>query len=236
MNVSCPHCGKQLKLSEKFRESLKGLKPDQKARVKCTQCAEPFPIDPALLRRDFVAAAPGKTHPIRKNGVTVKPPQPPDVSWLQEGIFDDQEVVEEIPLALILIPENCGRNEVIKAVEGLGYRAEIAESAASAIEKMQFVNYSGVILHTEFEPEGLKEGAFHQFISSLSMSKRRYIFYVLVGKELHTLYDLEALACSANIVVNEQELPHFSTILRKAIPDYEALFGPLMEELRVLGK
>jgi hypothetical protein len=101
---------------------------------------------------------------------------------------------------------------------------------------MEFVNYSSVILHTEFESEGLREGAFYQFISGMSMSKRRYIFYVLVGKELHTLYDLEALVHSANIVVNEQDLSHYSTVLRKAIPDYETLFGPLMEELRVLGR
>lgn len=236
MNVSCPHCGKQLKLSDKFRENLKTLKPDQKARVKCSQCAEPFPIDPALLRREPAPAASGKTNPIRPKGVVVKPPQPPDVSWLKEGKFDDQEVVEEIPLALVLMPENCGRDEVVKAVEGLGYRAEIAESAISAIEKMEFVNYSSVILHSEFEPEGLRAGAFQQFMSSMGMSKRRYIFYALVGKELNTLYDLEALAYSANIVVNEQDLAHFTTVLRKAIPDYESLFGPLMEELRVLGK
>lgn len=236
MNVSCPRCGKQLKLSDKFRESLKNLKPEQKVRVKCTQCSEPFAIDASVIEKESGPSGVRKnTQPMARGGM-VKPPQPPDVSWLQDGIFDEQEVVEEIPLALILIPDNSGRSEVVKAVEALGYRAELAESAELAMEKMEFVNYSGVILHTEFEPGGLGGGAFHKFMCSMSMTKRRYIFYILVGKELHTLYDLEALAYSANIVVNEKDVNHFGTILRKAIPDYEALFGPLMEELRVLGR
>ena len=239
MNVSCPKCGKQLKLSDKFKESLRQLKPDQKARVKCIQCEEPFAIDASMLNGNQAPAAPSGPQQVaaaRPRRVGVKPPEPPDVSWLKEGVFDDQEVVEEIPLALILIPENCGAADVIKAVEALGYRAEVATSAEAAIEKMEFVNYSGVIQHSEFEPGGLQKSAFHAFMNAMSMTKRRYIFYVLIGKELHTLYDLEALAYSANIVVNEKDVTHFGTILRKAIPEYEALFGPLMEELRVLGR
>ncbi len=51
-----------------------------------------------------------------------------------------------------------------------------------------------------------------------------------------TLYDLQALAYSANLVVNDDDIPHFSLLLRKTIPEYEALFGPLMEELRLAGK
>lgn len=235
MNVSCPHCGKQLKLSDKFEASLKSLKPDQKARVKCIQCAEPFQIDSRIFGQGSPSQALRKGAP-QPSGTVVKPPQPPDVSWLQEGVFEDQEVVEDIPLALILMPENSGRGEVVKAVEALGYRVEVADSAESAIEKMEFVNYSSVILHTDFEPEGLQGGPFHKFMCNMSMPKRRYIFFALIGKGLHTLYDLEALAYSANIVVNEKDVSHFGTILRKAFPDYEALFGPLMEELRVLGK
>jgi hypothetical protein len=235
MNVSCPHCGKQLKLSDKFQASLQNLMPDQKARVKCSQCAKPFQIDSSAVAEGS-GSTPSASRGPKPTGITVKPPQPPDVTWLKEGIFEDHEVVEEIPLALILMAEGSGRNDIVKAVEALGYRAEIAASVESAIEKMEFVNYSNVILHTEFEPEGLEGGVFHRYMCSMSMSKRRYIFYALIGKNLNTLFDLEALAYSANIIVNESDVAHFGTILRKTIPEYEALFGPLMEELRVSGK
>jgi len=63
------------------------------------------------------------------------------------------------------------------------------------------------------------------------MLKRRFIFYILIGPEFSTLYDLEALSNSANLVVNTQEIPELLTILRKAIPRYEDLFGSLMAEL-----
>ena len=68
------------------------------------------------------------------------------------------------------------------------------------------------------------------------MSRRRYIFYVLIGEQFKTLYDLQALSCSANLVVNDAEIPYIGIVLKKAIPEYEALFGPLMEELRIAGK
>ncbi|WP_419175887.1 hypothetical protein [Desulfosediminicola sp.] len=233
MNVSCPHCGTQLKFSDKFRASLEKLKPEQKARIKCSQCEKPFSIDRSIL------GAPAASKQVRRgqpaSGGNVKPPVPPDVSWLQDGVFEEQEVVEEIPLALILIPEDAGRDVVVKSVEGLGYRAEIVTSVDLAMEKMQFVNYSSVLLHTEFEPQGLHGGTFHKFMARMSMPKRRYIFYALIGKDLNTLYDLEALAYSANIVVNERDIEHFGVILRKTIPEYEMLFGPIMEETRLVG-
>ncbi len=234
MNVSCPNCGKQLKLSDKFRMSLQNLKADQKARVKCTHCAQPFQIDGSILQKG--SSQPVKKRPSPQAGVVIKAPSPPDVSWLKDGVFEGQEVVEEIPLALVLMHDGEERASIVKAVEGLGYRAEHSDSVEDAIEKMEFVNYSSVILHADFEPGGLGKGRFHQFMCAMSMTKRRYIFFALIGKDLHTLFDLEALAYSANIVVNDQDVPYFGTILRKAIPDYEALFGPLMEELRVLGK
>jgi hypothetical protein len=82
----------------------------------------------------------------------------------------------------------------------------------------------------------LENSSFHRFLRSLNMSRRRYIFYVLIGEEFKTLYDLQALASSANLVVNDNDIPHFSLLLRKSIPEYETLFGPLMEELRMSGR
>jgi hypothetical protein len=70
----------------------------------------------------------------------------------------------------------------------------------------------------------------------MNMSKRRFIFYILIGKEFKTFYNLQALAYSANLVVNDEEVPMFDIILRKTIPEYEELFGPIMEELRHHGR
>jgi hypothetical protein len=70
----------------------------------------------------------------------------------------------------------------------------------------------------------------------MNMARRRYIFYALLGPEFNTFFNLQALAYSANLVVNEKDTPHFGVILRKSIPEYEELFGPFMEELKVQGR
>lgn len=71
---------------------------------------------------------------------------------------------------------------------------------------------------------------------NLAMTRRRYIFYILIGPEFHTLYYLQALVHSANLVVNEKDLLNLNLALRKAIPVYEELFGPFMEELTSAGR
>ena len=56
-------------------------------------------------------------------------------------------------------------------------------------------------------------------------------FNAIVGPRLHTLYDLEALAFSANLVINDREMPYLEPVLRKGLRDYEKLFRPLIDAL-----
>ena len=125
---------------------------------------------------------------------------------------------------------------MLRALAGLGYQAEAAENMENALEKMQFFNYSNVVLHSQFGGSGLGGNKFHNFMRAMNMSRRRFIFYVLVGPDFQTFYDLQALSNSANLVVSENDTEYFDIILRKAIPEYEELFGSYMTELRVQGR
>ena len=145
-------------------------------------------------------------------------------------------MVEDIPKALILMPDSPDLRLVTEALEALGYQPSFVQSAEEAMEKMQFITYASVILDSRYEGSTLENGAFHQFMRTMQMSKRRYIFYLLIGPEFHTLYDLQALACSANLVINSRDLSQLTLILRKAIPHYEAMFGAIMQELSTLGR
>lgn len=232
MIVKCHHCQKQLKLSDKIRESIAALEPGRKVKLKCIQCGVPFSLD----AKDLGLIGTSGPQATRSASVTVRPPAPPSLAWLREGVFEDQDVVEDIPRALILMANSEMREAVHKSVESLGYLVELADNAAEAIERMRFVNYAAVFLHSHYEPGGIKNGKFHAYMRAMNMSRRRYIFYVLIGEQFETLYDLQALAFSANLVVNDMEIQYIGTILKKAIPEYEALFGPLMEELQVAGK
>lgn len=233
MIVNCPNCKKQLKLGEKIRESVRQLEPGRRIKIKCAHCSMPFALDRSMDQMD----APGRGESTGKSPAgRVKPPAAPDTEWLKEGIFEEKEVIEDIPRALVLMPYSPGRDEVVKAATGVGYRVELADNPEEAIEKMRFVNFAAVFLHNQFEAGGIATGRFHQFMRLMGMAKRRYIFYVLIGEQFKTLYDLQALSCSANLVVNDAELNHITIILKKVIPEYEALFGPLMEEMRLAGK
>jgi len=224
MSITCQNCNKKLKLSEKIKKGIKRLAPGRTLRLPCPHCEKALVLNSNSLKSDSEQLT-----------SSVPPPPPPDITWLKDGTFEAEEAVEDIPQTLILIPPGEKRDSIAKSVESIGYQASFAESGKEAMEKMQFVNYASVILHTEFEEGGLGKSAFHQFMREMSMLKRRFIFYILIGPGFSTLYDLEALASSANLVVNDQEISEFLTILRKAIPRYEELFGSLMAEISAYG-
>jgi hypothetical protein len=136
---------------------------------------------------------------------------------------------------LILMPDSTDYRLVTSAMEALGYQPAFVQTVEEAMEKMQFITYASVILHSHYEEGGFENGKFHHFMRAMNMHKRRFIFYILIGPEFHTLYDLQALACSANLVVNDSELTQLAIILRTAIPQYEAMFGAIMQEINALG-
>jgi len=231
MNVRCPRCGTQMKLSDKLRESLLALPSGQKARVKCVACSSGITFDPAeALELEQ------ENENEKKTLQTSNPPPPPDLQWLRDGDFGNQDVIQDVSRSMILMPPSDGRNIVIQTMEGLGYVVDKPENAEAALEQLEFLSYASIFLHQEYEPGGFQSGVFYRAMRSMSMSKRRYIFFVLIGKKLHTLYNLEALSLSANLTVRETDLPLLHTVLRKAIPDYDELFGPYIDELRIIGK
>ncbi len=222
MKITCSACGKSHKSNAKLEASLEKLQPGQKVRLKCSQCGEPI----ALSRADLQGGG----------SSNISPPTPPDTSWLKEGIFDDDEVVSDIPQALILTKPGETRDKMSSALSGLGYRTETAEQTGDVITQMQFNNYTCVVLDTECVQGSFEDDPLHRFMCFMEMARRRYILYVLVGPEFKTFYNLQALSYSANLVVNSSDIPYFGVILRKAIPEYEHLFGPYMDELKIQGK
>jgi hypothetical protein len=223
-------------MGTKIQESIKKLGPGKKIKIKCVHCSSSFGLDASHLNSGSAAGSAGKTQRGSSASRRLQPPPPPDLSWMEEGDFDDEKVVEDIPLALVLMSDTPDKKIVVEAVEKFGYRVEMVSSAEDAVSTMQFVNVSSVFLHSTYEPGGIKSGIFHQYMRNMKMDRRRFILYVLIGEEFETLYDLQALANSANLVVNDAEISYVETILKKAIPEYEVLFGPIMEELRIAGK
>ena len=222
MISNCPNCKTTLKLGDaqkaKLQQALDALEPGKKLTIKCPSCTKPIMLE-------STASAGG-----------ISPPSPPDLSWLKESAVQDDDRIEDVPMALVLYPENEQREIVRDALEQVGYQVVFAESVDNARENMRFVNYACVVQHAQFECPKLEDSSFHQYMRDMSMQRRRYLFYILIGSEFNTLYNLQALAYSANLGINDKDLYHMGTALRKAIPLYEIVFGPFMEELTSAGK
>ncbi len=198
------------------------MKQGQFLTIKCPSCTFPIKLDQY-------------GHPPQADQSLIAPPAPPDLEWLTSGVFDLEEKVEDVPTALILYKASPERDRICNAIESVGYQLIVLESYKEAMERMRFVPVACIVYQDTLDGE-LATSKFHQHISHMPMDRRRYIFYILVGSNFHTLYDLEALSLSANLTINNKDLKHMAVILRKAIPEYEKLFGGYMEELNTFGR
>lgn len=246
MSTICPHCQNVLKFppqaQAKISEALQRLPPGKKLPLKCPFCKNTIELDKdgstgqAAVETPGPAPEPLKAPPNKTASVVIRPPLPQEIDWMNVSGLEQEEQVEDVPMALILHHNPAVRNQIEGTLAGLGYKCISSETIAEAIERMQFVNFANVIAYELFDSPSLKENTFHQYMRQMSMSRRREILYVLIGPNFHTLYDLEALANSANLVVNEKDLAHLEIALHKATLDFERLFGPLMEVLSAHGK
>lgn len=225
MIKKCPHCHHAFSSSHvrKIEEAHASLAIGKSLKFSCPTCKQQVEISSTPDT--------STTHSTNPNH-----PQPPSLNWLRTGTIADKEILDDFSLVMILMPNSHpARNNIATVYEGLGYKPVFPESAQDAIHRMRFADYAAVVLHSQYEGM-LIDSSFHKHICELPMIKRRYMYYTLIGPEFHTLYNLEALINSANLVVNEKELPDFPIILKKSFRQYDELFSPFLAALNAEGK
>lgn len=255
MSTTCPHCASRLNFSgeqeARFGQSLAKLPPGESLKFKCPKCGGIIeltrpaanPAAPAtaqsqqsggseLARPAANPAVPAtaQSQPSGSNSGKVQPPPPPPLDWLTTGEVTEQGKVEDVPMALLVCQAGQKRDCIAAPLKGLGYQIVCTENGREAKERMRFVNFSCIVYQTNLHG-GLEVSSFHNFMRDMNMERRRSIFYMLTGTELRTLYDLEAMALSANLTVNFRDLAKLHLILRRAFQAHENLFGPYLEEL-----
>jgi len=235
MISTCPNCGKTLNLTEgqlhKIDHAVAALPPGKSLKFNCPHCQKPIEVQ----REAQAAGGRPPKQPAAAGGVLLEPPGPPDRSWLERGDLGSGEVLEDVPHVLILVKNDQIQADIAQFFDDMGYKAVMPRTAEDAIERMRFTNFSAVVLHSCFEGN-LADSTVHAHMQGMAMPKRRYIYYVLIGPEFHTLYNLEALSNSANLVINEADISAFPLVLKKGFRDYDELFGPYLAALEALGK
>ena len=153
-------------------------------------------------------------------------PPPPPASW-EENDDADSRGDDEGRYALLLARDEEQRAMIEKTLGRLGYTTIVAASAARGIEELRIAPYQLVLCGADATFARFRE----YLTKNMPQSRRRLIYYALLGPRLRTCYNMEALALSANMVINEQDLPDLEGILRKGFMAYQRLFGPYLEVL-----
>lgn len=234
MISTCPHCAKDFNFNEgqlaKIEAALSSLKGGT-LKLKCPRCYEAVELlsDGSLAdwRLSAASAGQGKTGPA--------PPAPPDIDWLTKGIFKEDERIRDISKALVLIEPGEMRAKVMGALVESFFQPVSVDTIEEALAQLRMVQYDTVVLHSRFAGVKLRKSEVHDYMMRLPMTQRRYMFYILVGPEFHTLYTLEALAHSANLVINERDVEHFKNLYKRGKVDSEELFGPYIAALKEIG-
>ena len=222
----CPHCQENLNLSviqvAKVEEALAKLPHGKFLRLNCPHCKKT--IELATNGEPAKADRAKQTVPVQKQRrLDLKPPAPPPLDWLASGKLEQEEEVQDNRQVLILMAAGQDRSTVADAFEQMDYKAVYPESARDGIEHMRFTNYAAVVLHSRFEDTSLAESSFHEHMRKLAMTRRRSVFYILIGPEFKTLYNLV-------------EVSKIRFILKKAIPEYEEFFGSYVDTLIEHGR
>jgi hypothetical protein len=236
----CPNCHEPLDLSDsqktKIQAALDKLPPGNLLKLGCPHCQKPFELKPdgTLLDKKIKKIIAGGPTGARK--VTVTPPPPPDISWLSSGQVQEKEVIEDTSMVLILMNKGPGFDTVRDAYEEEGFLPALAKSTEEALDRMEFAPFAAVVQHSRLGEEHLNKNRLYHFMRKMAMIRRRNIHYTLIGPEFQTLYDLQALSLSANLVVNDNEINNFRLILKKSLHESQKLFGPLAEALMAQGR
>jgi hypothetical protein len=157
---------------------------------------------------------------------------------VDEDFEDDEEEIEiydeHDKIALILDRQND--DLWTTALNELEYKIQRAQSPEHAVHKLKFNQYHVVAFHEKFGGSTLETSPLYEFIRDMPMDARRKIFVALVGENFKTLDNMEALAHSVNLVINQKELDQLEAILKKSIGDNDNFYKVYRETMTALGK
>ena len=159
-------------------------------------------------------------------------------SMLVDEEFDDDDEIEiydeHDKIALILDRKND--DLWTAALTELEYKLQRAKSPEHAVHKLRFNQYHVVVFHERFGDTTLATSPLYEFIRDMTMDTRRKTFVALVGENFKTLDNMEALAYSVNLVINQQDFDQLETILKKSIGDNDTFYKVYRETMTALGK
>lgn len=150
-------------------------------------------------------------------------PPVPDPDWLTPVEPREETGVDSTGLALLVGGDTMV--ELVPALAEYGFQVIQVVSGQEAVMAMKTNDFRLVINCLTGEPD---KSPLSQFVNEMAMERRRLIYYVLVGADYKTMYNLEALSNSANLVLNSRDAGNMTLALARGFKDHEELFGPYL--------
>jgi hypothetical protein len=207
MQVECSNCSKEINIPDNK------IPQDQAFNLTCPGCKTKMRVDQHLKSLDTA-------------------------SLVVDEEFDDDEEIEiydeHDKIALILDRQNDDLWDSV--LTELEYKLQRAKSPEHAVHKLRFNQYHVVVFHEKYGDSSLKTSPLYEFIRDMPMYTRRKTFVAVVGENFKTLDNMEALAYSVNLVINQKDMGQLETILKKSIGDNDTFYKVYRETMTALGK
>ena len=215
MQVECPSCAREINIPDNK------IPQGQAFNLNCPGCKTKMRVDQHLK--------PPAADPVGSLDAT---------SMLVDEEFEDEEEIEiydeHDQIALILDRKND--DLWTAALTELEYKLQRAKSPEHAVHKLRFNQYHVIAIHEKFGDTTLKTSPLYEFIRDMPMDTRRKTFVVMAGENFKTLDNMEALAHSVNLVINQKDFDQLETILKKSIGDNNTFYKVYRETMTALGK
>ncbi len=222
-------------------------------QITCSSCSKAIniPDDKVPQNQAFNLTCPGCKTKMRVDQ-HLQPPKSAPGFGEEEGVggldttsmvvdeeYDDDDEAFEIydehdKIALILDKEN--HDLWTTALTELEYKLQSAKSPEHAVHKLKFNQYHVVAFHEKFGDTALETSPLYEYIREMPMDTRRKTFVALVGDKFKTLDNMEALANSVNLVINQNEMDQLETILKKSTGENDNFYKVYRETMTALGK
>lgn len=141
----------------------------------------------------------------------------------------------ELRLAMVCVDELHGQMRVKTALAELGYTVHIVNDPKEAIDRLWQAPYGLIILHEEYGGSA-EDNSVLKNLQSMPMSRRRFMYVGLIGKQYRTLDPTAAFTKSVNFLVSETELSNLKSIVQDAASDNDRFYRVFREALREAGK
>jgi hypothetical protein len=217
MQVECPSCAKEITIPDNK------IPQGQAFNLNCPGCKTKMRVDQHLQ--------PTASDPVGSLDAT---------SMVVDEDYDHEEE-EEIEIydehdQIALILDRQNDDLWTTALTELDYKLQRAKSPEHAVHKLRFNQYHVVAFHEKFGGTTLETSPLYEYIRDMPMDTRRKTFVAMVSDNFKTLDNMEALAYSVNLVVNQKDFDQLETILKKAIGDNDTFYKVYRETMTALGK